>query len=226
MYFKIFPKNSYAFDLKNDSLKTVTNIFTRFKIRSKVLQNSLVFEKYQVQDGESPEIISYKLYGDPKYHWIICMCNDIIDPQFDLPLNSDALEKNIIKKYNLANIDQATSTHHHYELVVDKLITQADGFTSESTEKSETTLQQYDYTSNTIITVSVNSPVTQTVQLRANNADLTSPIIHTMALTSTYRDVNIYDYEVSENEKKRTLNVLKQQFIPLIYRELEYIINA
>ena len=226
MLFKLFPKKYYAFDLKNDSLKTVTDIFTRFKIRSKVLQNSLVFEKYQVVDGDTPEIISYKLYGDAKYHWIVCMCNDIVDPQFDFPLNYNALEKNIIKKYGFTNITQAMSTRHHYELVVDKLITQADGFTTESTEKSETSLQQYDYTSNTIVTMTVDLPSVSTVQLRANNADLSSAITHTITITSTYREVSVYDYELQQNENKRKLNVLKQQYIPLLYKELESVINA
>lgn len=226
MFFKLFPKNLYAFDLKNDSLKTVTNVFTRFKIRSNVLQNAFVFEKYQVVDGDTPEIISHKLYGDPKYHWIICMCNDIVDPQFEFPLDYNALEKNIVKKYGFANITEAMSTTHHYELVVDKLIVQADGFTTETTEKSETSLQQYDYTSNTIVTMTLNSPSVSTVQLRANNADPSSAVTHTMTITSTYREVNVYDYEITQNENKRKLNVLKQQYIPILYRELESVINA
>jgi hypothetical protein len=47
-----------------------------------------------------------------------------------------------------------------------------------------------------------------------------------MTITSTYREVSVYDYELQENENKRKLNVLKQQYIPLLYRELESVINA
>lgn len=225
MFFKIFPKTYYAFDLKNDSVKTVTNIFSRFKMRNQVLQNAFLYDKYQVLDGETLEVVSYKLYGTPKYHWVLCMCNDIIDPQFDLPLDQISLEKNIIKNYGFANVEQAMSTRHHYELVVNKLIVQADGFSSESTEKSETSLEQYDYTSNTVVTMTLNSPSVSTVQLRANNADLSSAITHTITITTTYKEVSVFDYEVEQNEKKRAINVLKPQYISIINRELERVLN-
>lgn len=224
MYFRIFPKTFYTFDLKNNSPVAITNIFSRFKIRSAVLNNALAFYKYQVLDGETPEIISYKMYDDPMYHWVICLCNDLIDPQFELPLDYNSLEKKILKKYNYAAIEEALAEVHHYELVVNKLYTQIDGFSTETTEKSEVTLKQYDYTTNTVVTKPVNVPTVEEVVFRANTADINSAIVGTMRTTSTYREVNVYDYEITQNEAKRSLNILKKQYIPLITNELEMMI--
>lgn len=224
MYFRIFPKTFYTFDLKNNSPVAITNIFSRFKIRSAVLNNALAFYKYQVLDGETPEIISYKMYDDPMYHWVICLCNDLIDPQFDLPLDYNSLEKKILKKYNYTAIEEAIADVHHYELVVNKLYTQIDGFSTETTEKSEVTLKQYDYIANTLVTKPVNVPTVEEVVFRANTADINSAIVGTMRTTSTYREVNVYDYEITQNEAKRSLNILKKQYIPLITNELEMMI--
>lgn len=224
MYFRGFPKTAYTFNFKDNSLVAVTNIFSRFKVRSAVLSNTLAFYKYQVQDGETPETISYKMYGDPNYHWLICMANDVIDGQFSLPLTNFSLEKNIIKKYGYTSINQALSATHHNEKVVHKLYTQSDGFSTETTEKSEVSLQQYDFTSNTLITKTVNIPEVDTVTLRANTADNASAVTGTLTITTTYRTVNVYDYEIEQNEKNRSINILKKQYIPLIINELEYML--
>jgi hypothetical protein len=226
MYFSSFPKTLYTFNLKENSPVTVTNIFSRFKVRSAVLNNALAFYKYQVIDGETPEIIAYKMYDDPQYHWVICLCNDLIDPQFDMPLDISSLEKKIIKKYGYASIEEAMSDIHHYELVVNKLYTQTDGFSTETTEKNEVTLKQYDYTSNTVVTKVINQPVVEDVVFRANTADINSAAVGTMTTTSTYREVNVYDYELSQNENKRSLNILKKQYIPLVTNELELMIHG
>ena len=49
MFFKEFPKTLYSFDFKNDSPTVIANIFSRFKIRSSVLNNTVAFYKYQLQ---------------------------------------------------------------------------------------------------------------------------------------------------------------------------------
>lgn len=224
MYFKLFPKTLYTFNLRDDSPVIATNIFNRFKFRSAVLNNSLAFYKYQVQDGETAEIISFNVYDDPTYHWVICMCNEIVDPQFDFPLEMRSLEKNIVKKYGYTSIEEAMSDIHHYEKVVNKLYTQIDGFTTETTEKSEVSLQQYDYKTNTLTNIVLNTPVVEEVTFRANTADINSAATGTLTTTTTYRSVNVYDYELDKNESKRSINILKKQYIPNLLNELEYMI--
>ncbi len=73
MFFREFPKTLYSFDFKNDSPTVIANIFSRFKIRSSVLNNTVAFYKYQLQEGDTPEIVAYQQYGDASYHWVICM---------------------------------------------------------------------------------------------------------------------------------------------------------
>jgi hypothetical protein len=110
---------------------------------------------------------------------------------------------------------------HHYEMVVNNLYTAADGFTTESEEKHEISLNQYDYATNTVTSVVLNNPTTEEIILRANNSDLTSETVYTILKTTTYKEVFVYDYEYEQNEKNRTINILKREYIQALMTEME-----
>ena len=59
--------------------KVVTNLLRRVALRQKVSADVLVFDYYDVKDGETPEIIAHKLYGDSELHWVILLINNITD---------------------------------------------------------------------------------------------------------------------------------------------------
>lgn len=226
MYFSQFPKTLYTFDFKNKSPTVITNIFSRFKIRSKVINNALAFYKYQIKDGDTPEIVAYNEYGDSTYHWIVCLVNDLIDPHFDFPLQDDSLERHIIKKYDYASISNALSEIHHYELVKEKTYSEVNGITKKSTENHIVTLSTYDHTSNSLITLNVNTPTTETYNFRANNANLDSAVVATLTVKSTYKSVSVFDYENEVNESKRQIKLLKRNYIEPLVNELENVLNV
>ena len=85
-YFSKFPKLVY--DIKgngNDAL--FTHILKRVKLHSAASANSKVFDYYQVVEGEKPEDIAHKYYGDANYHWVILLVNDITDRYHDWPMS-------------------------------------------------------------------------------------------------------------------------------------------
>lgn len=224
-YFKSLPKMYYSFDLANQSPKVVTNIFSRFKFKQNVLDNTLIYYKYQVKDGDTPEIVAYQQYGDPGFHWIICMINGLIDPKFDFPLLPDQLERKIVQEYGYTTIDEARAEIHHYELETVKTLSQIDGAISTTSNTTIVTLEQFDYTSNNLITNVTGVPVTTTVNFRANNADPNTAIVSTLTSTETYKPVYVYDYEYSLNENKREIKLIKKQYIEAIAGELQTILS-
>lgn len=225
MFYRLFPKTLYSFDFKNDSPAVVTNIFSRLKFKSEIMDNTYAFYKYQLQDGDTPELVSYKEYGDPTYHWVICYVNNLLDPQFDFPLQSYALEKKILKQYNFNNISEAYASIHHYELEVVQTLSEVNGPTTVTKNEHIVTLDQYNYSSNTIVTKATNTPVYANTQFRANNSDPNSAIVATMSIKSTYKPVYVFDHENTLNENKREIKLLKQQYIPQLTSELETILN-
>ena len=76
MYFSFFPKGTY--DLAgNGNEKVVTNLMARVKIRSKVLDEAMLYDLYDIPEGDTPEITALKHFGSPMYHWVILLTNNI-----------------------------------------------------------------------------------------------------------------------------------------------------
>ena len=106
-YFNQFPGIDY--DLKGDGNRTVvTDIFRRVKARSKIIDNVSAFDKYDVQEGEKPEDIAYKMYGDSDYFWIITLVNNIVNRYYDWPLDEYVFQQYVADKY-----DNADGIHHY-----------------------------------------------------------------------------------------------------------------
>ena len=61
MYFSNFPIIPYD-SVGQGKFKDVTNLLRRVALRSKVKSNVLLFDTYDVQEGETPESIAFKLY--------------------------------------------------------------------------------------------------------------------------------------------------------------------
>ena len=109
MYFSNFPLIVYD-SVGNGNFKIVTNLMKRVAMRTKVRTNTLLFDTYDVKEGETPEILADKLYGDSNLHWIILYVNNITDRYHQWPMSSGQFNDFIADKYS--NIDAV----HHYEV--------------------------------------------------------------------------------------------------------------
>ena len=87
MYFANFPLIPYD-SVGNGKFKLVTNLMKRVALRSKVRTNTMLFDTYNVKEGETPEMLADKLYGDPNLHWIIMYVNGITDRYHQWPLTT------------------------------------------------------------------------------------------------------------------------------------------
>ena len=77
-YFQQFPKILY--DMKGDGTKKlVPDIFRRIKARDKIKNNLTLLDKYDVESGDTPESVAYKVYGNTEYFWVVCMVNNIVN---------------------------------------------------------------------------------------------------------------------------------------------------
>ena len=107
MYFNAFPIIPYD-SIGDYNFKDVTNLLRRVKLRAKVKANTMLFDTYDVKDGETPEMIADKLYGDPELHWVVLMVNDITDRFHQWPMNWSQFNQYVVDKY-----DDINSIHHH-----------------------------------------------------------------------------------------------------------------
>ena len=131
--FPIIPYDSVG----NYKFKDVTNLLRRVALRAKVRTSTLLYDTYDVKNGETPESIAFKLYGDAELHWVIMMINDITDRYHDWPMTEAQFLQFIKDKYD--NVDAL----HHYE------ISQTSGNTK---KKIDIGTDNTDYPSATLIT--------------------------------------------------------------------------
>ena len=118
-YFTHFPKIYYdAVQDGTSNPKLVTDILRRVKVRDGIKNEASAFDKYQVIAGETPEMVSFKLYDTVDHYWTILLMNNVKDRFYDWPLSEQQFEDYVKEKYT------NPSAIHHYE------ITQSSGPTS------------------------------------------------------------------------------------------------
>ena len=131
----MFPDMLY--DAKGNGKDTfMKDIFRRVKVKSNAKGNIVEFDYYDVQDGETPEMIAFKYYGDAELHWTFLVINDIIDYYTDWPMSVQRFEQYMNDKY------ENPAAIHHYE------ISQTSG---DTTEKIDVGLNVTDYPSADVI---------------------------------------------------------------------------
>jgi len=123
-YFRPFPKVSY--DIKKNNLPILlTNITARYKIRDILKSRTSIYFSYTVKDGDRPDVLAYKYYGDETLDWLIYLVNDIIDPYYDWPLSDDAFNKYMTTLYGSPNTARATT--YEYRKILNSQSTLIDG---------------------------------------------------------------------------------------------------
>jgi len=215
-YFNFFPKTLYSLSDKSTSADLVTNIIARFGFENELKENSNIYYPYDIQDGDTPETIANKYYGSPERHWVVLMFNDIIDPQYDWPLDQRTIIKYIDEKYTAngaANTTQQTglawsksNTKSYY-----KVVTRVTNNSTKNTIKEKIELDANTYanvtTSTSTKTLQSGTTITQTVSKE----------------TETY-----YDYEVNVNESKRKIKLLRSEIVSQagLLDEFKRVINS
>ena len=108
-YFDMFPNIYYS--AKGDGKFTIMkDILSRVKLIANVKENILGFDYYDVQDGETPEMIAHRYYGDVNLHWTILVANEIVDYYEDWPMSVQRFEQFVKEKY------ENPGAIHHYEI--------------------------------------------------------------------------------------------------------------
>ena len=211
-YFNFFPKTTYIKSSDSTEIDVLTNITSRFGFEQSFKENTSIFYEYEVRDGDTPEIIANKIYGDSEKHWVILSLNNIVDPNYDWPLEQRTLVRFIDEKYT-ANADTANGQSG---LVWSKSNIK-EYYTIETTthNASETnTVNRYQVDANTFANVAPT--FTPSVALQ----DGSFIDVEVSKETKTY-----YDFEIEDNEKKRRIKILKPEFVFAVDQEFRRVIS-
>ena len=167
LYFNKFPTVLYDPD-GSGNVKLMTNILKRVRVRANMAKEFSLLDPYDVQDGETPEILADRHHGSPYYHWVIMFMNNVRDPQHDWPKSTRQMQLYLKGKYGSAENQSAV---HHYEAP------QASGDTE----------------------IMIEVPSTYSGAVAVSN----------------------YTYEHQQNELKRSVDLLKNEYLGSFVAEFE-----
>jgi len=200
-YFDTLPKIIKT-DARGNSY-LLTNILARANLLQNFLSSPAIYYEYDIQDGDTPEIIAHKYYGDAYRYWVVLFANQIIDPQWEWPMSGVVFESYINNKYTLASPSvNPLTTVHHYEKQIDTLDISTNITTTNKIAISQTTY---------------NSLTTSTTNY--------SLATGTVKVTISKNLINIYDYELQLNENKRSIKILKNNYVGQLEKQFKSLMS-
>ena len=110
-YFSQFSPILYD-PVGDGNAKLVTDIMSRVRVRVNMKKEIIMLDPYDVQENETPEIVSDKHHGAPYYHWVVMLVNNISDVNHDWVKSTRQMQKYLLDKYTEAQLIEA----HHYEV--------------------------------------------------------------------------------------------------------------
>lgn len=215
LFFNKFPK--IAYDINGStypSYNIITDITFRIGVIREVMDRFSAYYEYTIRDGETPEILAEKVYGNAEAHWVILYANEIYDAQYDWPLNERDFVKYITKKYG--SIQAAKTGIHHYEKVVGREVNQS------GNGLFERFVVDYD----SVAPAPNGVPHDTYLSLPVEPSYITYNIDgKTVVEGVARREVTFYDWEREMNEKKRNIKIIKKEYYPQIVQEFKRLTN-
>jgi superfamily I DNA and/or RNA helicase len=198
-YFDTLPKVIYTTPLLGQ--KIFTNLMARVSMIPDTLQNPLVFYDYDIQEGDTPEIIAHKYYGDSYRYWIVLFANQILDPQWNWPMNSLTFQDYMASKY--PSIDPNQEIHHYLQTV-----TTTDNSTG-TTTVDEIIIDEDAY-----------------ILLAETTRTYTLPNGYTSTVVTEKSTVSIYEYEQDLNEQNRNIKLVNSIYADQLEKEFKTLMAA
>ncbi len=222
-YFRELPnlqyQSPYSNRISSATYVTAKNIFRRMKIRDDLKNTFSVFNKYEIDDGDRPDTVARDLYGKSIFDYVVLITAGIVNVRDQWPLSSKELYDFTVSKYGLTEINKV----NHFET---KEIKNNRGVVVMQKGKivDENFTLKYSDVVGTITKVDSNGD--DVLDDQGNKIMIDNTRMVEISGSKLVRGVTNYEYESGINENKRTINVLRpqylQQFLNDIRNEMTY----
>lgn len=232
--FKNFPTIPYT--LNTGEVVRVKDFFRKAKIENEALDSLIEYQKYEILEGERPDIVATKLYGDGHLHWVFFLVNDF-DNYYDWFMDYETFENYLNEKYqgqclvatNSTDIVSASSKFLIGETVKSNVASKtASVIEVNPTHKCLTVIGDTIESGETISSHDKDGNVVKsfTVSSVSNSRDGVHHYVDSLGNKRTYGGtgytaVTHFTEEYEENEKKRTIKIISPGKIKGVLREFE-----
>lgn len=98
-YFKKFPKLVYDFN-REGVVNSVVDLFRQVRTVQNYVDEFTAYKFYSIKDGERPDIVSQKLYGNSQLYWTFFIVNDFLQNGLSYwPMSGQNLEEYLKTEY-------------------------------------------------------------------------------------------------------------------------------
>jgi len=204
-YFSAFPLTNYAGIV-------CTNITLRAKLLDSVKVAKTLYYPYTIKEGERPDIVAFNYYGACHYDWIVFLSNDIIDPYYDWPLDSQTFDAYIAGKYGAPEMAQQTTKCYRTNDVT---------WYQSINDNSYLTPVQFNGLPSSA--QSSYQPVVQNDELELTPASygFLQP-----GDAANWTAVDCYTWELEQNEAKRVIKLIDKSYVGMLTSNLQQVMNS
>ena len=215
-YFNELPNILYQSPLlhKNSSTDyiSIKNLFRRAKLFDYLGNNVSIFNKFVIGDGDRPDTIAESLYNDSSLDYVVVLVAGITNINHEWPLQDFQVYDYALQKYGSES--KMFEDHHYetFEIKDDKgrQILPPDLIVDKDFKIDGSALR-------------FNS--TYTLISEAGNNELDDKNEYTVSTDNIARAVSNFEYEISENEKKREINVLRSGYLGIFVNDLRDVVK-
>lgn len=232
-YFENFPEIQYK--LSNGQTVFIKDFFRKSTIEQEAIDNVVEYTYYEIQDGERPDVVATKLYGDGDLHWTFFLCNKI-ENYYDWHKDNETFTNYMNEKFSgvwlnaSATTDIVSSTG---KFLFGEQV--SNGTYTGNVVKVDPTFKRIavvggEWLSNQTITGVVSGKVF-TLQSVVNEVDGVSYYEDSNGIKKNYSDigfdsVSFLTEEIDANEEKRKIKVIRPEYIKAVVSEFESIMMA
>ena len=149
-FFKNFPEIQYT--LNTGKIITIKDFFRKSSVEQTAVNDLIEYSFYELQDGERPDVLATKLYGDGDLHWTFFLVNYFTN-YYDWFMDNQTFDTYMIEKYEgqvlnatassdivsatgkfligevvTSNLDGKTATVLHVQPTFNRIVTSGDTF--------------------------------------------------------------------------------------------------
>ena len=217
-YFNELPNIAYQSPLshKNSSADyiVVKNLFRRTKLADYIKNAASVFDKFIIGEGDRPDTVAEALYGDARLDYVVVLVAGITNINHQWPLQDYQVYDYALSKYG---DEETMSQIRHYETfeIRDEQNRQIlpPNLIVDANFKIDGTIHKYPNTTR------------YTLRSQAGFTQLDDKDEFTVATDNIARAVTNLEFEHTENEKKREIDVLKNGYLGTFINDLRDIVR-
>jgi|TARA_S200000501_G_scaffold106866_1_gene100347 hypothetical protein len=231
--FKNFPEIQYT--LSTGKIVTIKDFFRKSMIEQDAVNSVISYTYYEIQDGERPDVVADRLYGDSELHWTFFLVNDM-DNYYQWHKDNVTFEKYINEMYPeywLIASDSTDIVSSSSKWLLGEIIessSQKGNVISVQPTFNRIGVAGGSWNANDVVTGKVSGK-SFTVSSVVNGPDGIDHYVNSEGhkrnnLTTGFTPVTYYTHDYEQNETNRKIKVIRPEYIRRVVSEFEKVMAS